>query len=497
MTSMDTTPASTFSYWGRLRSPGILGLNLGGTIFLFSGMIASVIVMMVNPNPLWALAVFLPVVVLCWIFARKDKHDRSLIDDSVDRLEHVSARRRDATLYRSGPAGMIPSGRNQLPGLAAKSKTYEAYDSYGRPFAIIHHPVPGHATVVFATDPEGGSLVDRQQVESWVAGLDQFLTALAEEPDVVAAAVGIESAPDTGAKLRRNVKSNLDPNAHPLSVEILTQSVVYPTGNAVISGFATITVALTTGYGQKRTIDTIATDLAARLPRWAGLLSVTGAGAVRPMSEQELAETVRICYDPSAEEFIEKSYAEGVIPELDWADVGPVSYDAEEDYFAHDGARSVTWQMTGAPMGVVRSDIFERFLAPHPDIPRKRVTFLYRPIEQAEVYTVAQKDSNTGGFLSGTYRGNAEAAAAVHRAVEVANGHGLVNFGLVATVTVPSMDVLPAAENALESLSGNARTRLRVAYNMQHVAFAAGLPLGLVLPLHFKRPTATKKRRRR
>jgi hypothetical protein len=487
----------TYSYWGPIQSAGIFGLGFAGSIFLLVGLFGTVIITQFT-NFLFGIAFFTPFVVICWLIARKDKHGRSALDRGAAFAEFKMARFQGLTLYRSGPAGMLPSGRNELPGLAAKSRLYESSDSYARRFAIIHHPSPGHVVVAFACDPEGGALVDPHQVDSWVAGLDQFLTSLGEEQDIVAAAIGIETAPDTGAKLRRNIIANIDPNAHPTSLAIVNEILVtYPTGGAIVSGFVTITVAMTTGYGHKRSIDEIATELGARIPRWAGLLSVTGAGAIRPMRGQELVEVIRVAYDPKAASLIEDTYSEGHIPEIDWADVGPVGYDAEQTYMRHEEAYSVTWQMTGAPTGVVRSNIFERFLAPHPDIPRKRVTMLYRPIEQSRLDLVAKQDANTGGFLSGSFRGSVEAANAITRAHQVANGHGLVNFGLIASVTVPTIEHLPAAENALESLGGAARLRLRIATAQQHTAFAAGLPLGLVLPLHLKTPKAAKRKRNR
>jgi hypothetical protein len=80
----------------------------------------------------------------------------------------------------------------------------------------------------------------------------------------------------------------------------------------------------------------------------------------------------------------------------------------------------------------------------------------------------------------------------VQTAQEEAQGAGLVNFGMVVTATVTDKERLADAVAAVEQTSGTARVLLRRAYGAQDTAFAASLPLGLVLPKHSLLPSEIK-----
>ena len=73
-------------------------------------------------------------------------------------------------------------------------------------------------------------------------------------------------------------------------------------------------------------------------------------------------------------------------------------------------------------------------------------------------------------------------------ASEEASGAGLVNFGMVVTATVTDPGDKADAVAAVDNLAGTGRLRLRPVYGSQDSAFAAALPLGLVLPKHLKVP---------
>jgi hypothetical protein len=153
--------------------------------------------------------------------------------------------------------------------------------------------------------------------------------------------------------------------------------------------------------------------------------------------------------------------------------------------------------MTGAPRGSVNSSVLSRLLAPHGDIDRKRVSLLYRPMDSARAAAVVERDQNNANvrITSGTRpsaRALVDARSAVQTAQEEAQGAGLVNFGMVVTATVTDKERLPDAVAAVEQTSGTARVLLRRAYGSQDTAFAASLPLGLVLPKHSLLPSEIK-----
>jgi hypothetical protein len=69
-----------------------------------------------------------------------------------------------------------------------------------------------------------------------------------------------------------------------------------------------------------------------------------------------------------------------------------------------------------------------------------------------------------------------------------------VNFGMLVTATVLDVDRVAEAKAAIDNLAATARLRLRPVYGAQASAFAAALPLGLILPKHLKVPASMRDR---
>lgn len=487
-------PARTYGNWRRPQSAGLGGLGSLGTAILLLGLIAVIVTMMVA-GFVAALAVFAALAAFLGLLLLRDRHGRSGLQRFATRIGWVRARRTGANLYRSGPLGHTPWGVFQLPGLAAASRLSEWADSYGRPFALLHVPATAHYTVVFATEPDGASLVDPDQVDAWVAHWGSWLAGLGNEPAVVAASVTVETAPDSGTRLRREVELHADPNAPAVAQAMLREVVeVYPEGSATVKAWVALTFAAAArAGGRRRSPEEMARELASRLPGLSQGLHATGAGAARPVTAQELCEVVRVAYDPAAARLIDAARAAGQVPELSWNDVGPTAAQAGYDSYRHDAAWSVSWAMSAAPRGEVYSSVLAQLLAPHGDIDRKRVTLLYRPMDAARAARIVEQDKRNADFrATSTSRPTArmlvEQRSASATAAEEARGAGLVNFGMVVTATVVGADRLPDARAAVDNLSATARIQLRTVYGSQDSAFAAGLPLGLVLPRHLKVP---------
>jgi hypothetical protein len=153
--------------------------------------------------------------------------------------------------------------------------------------------------------------------------------------------------------------------------------------------------------------------------------------------------------------------------------------------------------MSTAPRGNVPSAILARLLAPHRDIARKRVTLLYRPIDAARAAAIVEADVRAASFnLSASDRPSARniagTRAAFATAAEEAGGAGLVNFGMLITATVTDRTREQDARAAIDNLSATARLRVRLVHGSQDSAFAAALPLGLVLPKHLQVPAEVR-----
>ncbi|PPK93164.1 hypothetical protein CLV92_11181 [Kineococcus xinjiangensis] len=484
----------TYGNWRKPQSAGLGQLGTLGTAILLVGFIAMIMtIMAAGIGP--ALAVAALFAAFLGTLVVRDRHGRSGLQRMGTALGSRHARATGTSLYRSGPLGRTPWGTFQLPGLAAASELTEWQDSYGRPFALLHVPATNHYTVVLATEPDGASLVDEEQVDSWVAHWGAWLNSLGSEPGVVSAAVTVETAPDSGARLRREVDGNLHPDAPALARAMLQEVVTaYPEGSASVRAWVSLTFTGTSKSGARRKdAPEMGRELASRLPALTHSLHATGAGAARPVGARDLCEVVRTAYDPDAARLIDAAHAAGEPPLLDWQNVGPGFAEAHHGHYHHENAVSVTWSMTSAPRGVVYSSVLSQLLAPHPDVDRKRVTLLYRPFDPARSARIAEQDKRNADFKTTTSqrpsaRTLAAARSAAATAEEEARGANLVNFGLLVTATVTRPDRLPEAVAAVDNLSATARLMVRPVYGSQDSAFAAALPLGLVLPTHLKVP---------
>src|SRR5690606_36734262 len=156
--------------------------------------------------------------------------------------------------------------------------------------------------------------------------------------------------------------------------------------------------------GKTRSPEEMGRELAARLPALTQNLSAAGAGAARPLDAETLCEMVRTAFDPAAAVAFDQARADGEPTGLNWTDVGPAGAEASWEHYRHDSGTSVSWTMTEAPRGNVQSSVLRRLLAPHPDIARKRVSLLYRPLDPARAAGAVGADGRAGPVRGATNR---------------------------------------------------------------------------------------------
>lgn len=490
-----TATVRTYGNWRRPTSPGLLGLGTIGTALLFASMFLVLLTMM-SGGLVPALVVALVCGAALAVLVFKDADGRSLLSRAANRLGWWSTKSQGAHIYRSGPLGRTEWGTFQLPGIAAPTRLSEHEDAYGRTFALLYVPVSKTYVVVLATEPDGASLVDQDQVDHWVADWGHWLANLSSEPGLVAAGVTIETAPESGVRLRREVELHVDPQAPAFAREMLKDVVdTYPAGSSSVRAYVSLTFAAATRRGgPARKPEEMARDLSSRLPGLVADLQATGADSARPMSAQELCELVRVAYDPAVSTVLDEAQALGQRTDLLWSDVGPAAAEAAWDGYHHDSAWSITWAMTQAPRGNVQSGVLSRLLAPHRDIARKRVTLLYGMIDPGRAAGLVEADLRAAEFrATSTKRPQARDSLAVRSAAasasEEASGAGLVNFSVLVTATVLEPAKLPEARAAVDNLSAASRLRIRPAYGSQDSAFAMALPLGLIPKKHSQVPS--------
>jgi len=495
---MTTATRPTYGNFRRPTSAGIGPFGLVGTVLIFAGILGLIMLMVARAWPLMIL--WVPcILILLALLAARDRFERPALVRIANRVAWWRRKANLDHLYQGGPLGRVEAGKYHLPGILAASELTEHLDSYGRPFTLLHTPATGHYSVTFSATPDGAALVDPETVDSWVAEWGAWLGQLSQEAGVVAASVTVETAPDTGARLRREVAGQLDPNAPELARAMLEQVLVdYPAGSAATRVWVALTFADRTYTGRKRSIDEIARDLGARLPTLTQQLGAAGAGSCRPLSASSVCEVVRTAYDPASSTIFDDVREDGSDPAISWDQVGPVATEASWETYRHDSAVSQTWVMATAPRSDVANDVLKRLLDPHPEVARKRVTIIYRPLHAGKSAQLVEQDKRNADFrVVSAKRPSARAlraqVSAEATAREEARGAALVDFALLITATVADESALPDARATIENLAASARLVIRPAHGAQDSAFAAGLPLGLVLQSHMRVPYELRK----
>lgn len=504
-----TMSTRQYGNWLRPRSAGLLGLGTVGTAMLLMLGIIAVFELMLGLHTL-ALITITGGAGLLWLIAARDKHGLSAARRATTAIAWRAAKSGRRHLYRSGPLGRTPFGRTQLPGLSASITLSEWTDGYGRPFALLESPSTSSFTIILSTQPEGAALVDPEQIDAWVARWGDWLGNLGNQPSLEAASVTIETAPESGIELERELTENVQPNAPAFARAVMNDiGEHYPLGGAQIRAYVAMNFkAIGALGGRKRTAEEMGRFLAPQIAGLAASLSETGAGAVHPMSAKDLCAVTRVAYDPAIGPIIDRARQMGELPaELSWDTAGPIAHQATWSNYRHDSGLSVSWVMTKAPSSSITAGALTSLLSPVAAIARKRVTLLYKPIDAARAAAAVHADVNAANFnMTASRNPMASQVLAANRAAktaaEEAAGAGLLNFGAIITATITEEQAKAAraagedgfnwveaeAEAEVMRCAQHAKILLRRAYGSQDVAFAAGLPLGHVLTKHLALP---------
>ena len=475
-------PTAQAAGMGRLTLGQTMGLLIGAAVAMILAQTAGLA---------WAAGELALLGLVLGVAMAKDKHGLNVMDRAKERRMFSKARRRKATVYRGGV--LAPSKRSdgscRLPGVAGGTTLSEHEDAHRRPFVVIHHP-DGRLTVPMALAPAGIALVDQDMVDRQVALWGMWLADLAGMTGVTDASVTVETAPDTGVRLRREVTSHASDQAPQVARQII-EAVVDREGGSGASVTVTATVSFqpsqmsTERRGRtKRAIR----DIATRLPGLTQSLAATGAGSVHLLTAAEITRMARVAYDPAVEAVLDDMALEGVHMPLDWSQAGPVGAQANWDSYAHDSGLSRSWTMTSPPRAAVQSNVLAPLLSVSNDVERKRVTILYRPLPASRSPEVVERDVDKAANAvrmskRPTERRLRSLEAARQTSREEADGAALVDFGVIVTATVTgggdAARRLADAGAAVESRAAAARLLSRPAYGAQDTAFSLALPLGI------------------
>ncbi|WP_328749934.1 hypothetical protein OHT57_31260 [Streptomyces sp. NBC_00285] len=481
--STEAVSHPTYGNWRRPRRAGLGPLGLLGTFVIFGGLVATLLASLISLYA--AVIVFVPVVLFLIPLAIRTQDGRNVYQLFALRVGWWRRKAAGAHLYVSGPLSARPGGRFRPPGLLNKVTATEGRDAYDRPFGILHHPQRDLYTIVLGCDPDGGSLIDPDQVDVWVALWGEWLARLSHEPGLKGATVIVETAPDPGTRLAHEVLPRIHPDAPPAARAVMEEVVErYPSASSEMHTYVTLTYG--NPAGQKRKKQDVITELAIRIPGLLSGLVAAGGGAAYPLSSERIAEVVRVAYDPAvAADVLNARALEGGTG-LEWDDAGPAAAVETVNAYQHDSGVSRTWMLTLAPRGTIRSSVLRGMLEAAPGTRRKRVALVYRAIDPATSARIVEADRRSAQFMASSGKGmvQARAASEVRAAEQTANeeasGAGLVEFSLMLTVTVDSMAELADASVTVRNLTAASRVLMRPADRMQAAAFSCTLPAGIL-----------------
>ena len=481
--STEAVSHPTYGNWRRPRRAGLGPLGLVGTFVIFGGLVATLLASLISLYA--AIIVFVPVVLFLIPLTIRTQDGRNVYQLFALRVGWWRRKAAGAHLYVSGPLSARPGGRFRPPGLLNKVTATEGRDAYDRPFGILHHPQRDLYTIVLGCDPDGGSLIDPDQVDVWVALWGEWLARLSHEPGLKGATVIVETAPDPGTRLAHEVLPRIHPDA-PAAARAVMEEVVdnYPSASSEMHTYVTLTYG--NPAGQKRRKEDVMTELAIRIPGLLSGLVAAGGGAAYPLSAERIAEVVRVAYDPAVAADVLNARAQHGGTGLEWDDAGPAAAVETVNAYQHDSGVSRTWMLTLAPRGTVRSSVLRGMLEAAPGTRRKRVALVYRAIDPATSARIVEADRRSAQFMATSGKGMVQARAASEvraaeqTAAEEAAGAGLVEFSLMLTVTVDTLEDLADASVTVRNLTAASRVQMRPADRMQAAAFSCTLPAGIL-----------------
>ncbi|MEW1647174.1 MULTISPECIES: SCO6880 family protein [unclassified Streptomyces] len=481
--STEAVSHPTYGNWRRPRRAGLGPLGLIGTFVIFGGLVATLLASLISLYA--AIIVFVPVVLFLIPLTIRTQDGRNVYQLFALRVGWWRRKAAGAHLYVSGPLSARPGGRFRPPGLLNKVTATEGRDAYDRPFGILHHPQRDLYTIVLGCDPDGGSLIDPDQVDVWVALWGEWLARLSHEPGLKGATVIVETAPDPGTRLAHEVLPRIHPDA-PAAARAVMEEVVdnYPSASSEMHTYVTLTYG--NPAGQRRRKEDVMTELAIRIPGLLSGLVAAGGGAAYPLSAERIAEVVRVAYDPAVAADVLNARAQHGGTGLEWDDAGPAAAVETVNAYQHDSGVSRTWMLTLAPRGTVRSSVLRGMLEAAPGTRRKRVALVYRAIDPATSARIVEADRRSAQFMATSGKGMVQARAASEvraaeqTAAEEASGAGLVEFSLMLTVTVDTLEDLADASVTVRNLTAASRVLMRPADRMQAAAFSCTLPAGIL-----------------
>lgn len=494
----DTERPVTFAGLQQPKAPGLHKLSAPATGFLLFAVVLFMTLLILNFWIALGWAIFALLLLTPAAIPTRDGYGRYA--KMFRRVTFRNAERSGRTTLVQGLSGNVPDGNCSLPGLGANAQLLSCTDSHQRPFGVIDWGRNIYSVVVQCF-PEGFGSQEKRDNDAAVAQWGAYLAALNRYSEIVGANVTIEAAPDSGKRLNRAVlRGRVEAEQSNEFSRTVTDEIraLYSVGSPKVTTYLSLTFS---GRADKdedgatdRSTDEMVDLIAGMLPTLTGDLSATGAGSgAKPCTAQQITDATRVAYDPAIADLVEEAQL-GEGTGLTWSQVGPTHAVNAYDYYEHEGYMSRTWQMREAPQGVFYAETLSRLLEAHPDVPRKRVTLLYRAESPQASRAAAERGVKSATIMATQGRRAAATARlklrdAERTAEQEALGAPLVRVGLLVTVTAPDAASLARASRTVRgALSSGARINLRLPKAAQDMAFLTSLPLGVVPPVQLRNP---------
>ncbi|NAZ81037.1 hypothetical protein GTR02_04305 [Kineococcus sp. R8] len=487
----------TYGGWRRTRGIGLFGLGATATLIVLGCAVVPLLGLAIDVRTGLTLAVPCALVTLVTC-ARIDGVPFSHL--VIRRCQWRWAVARGYTSLRAGVVSDHPSAW-QLPGVLAPTELLSVEDGRGGRFGLVRDRSSGLLTATLRCASTSTWLVDGADADAWVSNWHSWLASRGFDPLVAWVAVTVDTAPEPGSTLARNVGVRLDGSA-PRDTQILMAELVdgSPSASADVDTRVSITFDPSRAGDRLDDLADQAAEVSRALSGMEAALSECGVTVLARCSATELAGCVRVAFDPTSRGDVESVVGAGTTVEeggpLSWETSGPVAAEEAWDHYRHDSGTSITWSWHEAPRQQVTSNVLVRLMSPsrYP----KRVTMLYKPLSAGSASRLLEGQVNAAAFREAyrrsqgrdaTARDQADQEQAQNAAREEALGAGVVLMSLYATITVTDPDDLPAAVADVEARADQSKVQVRRMFGAQSVGFATTLPAGIYPPFVAGRST--------
>ena len=483
-----TEEIRTYGGWRRAKGIGLFGMSASSTLIVICTVVVVMGVMAISLSAVMYVIVPAAIVVGASV-ATWDGAPLSHV--VIQRLQWWWGSLRGWNSYRSGIVIDHPRAW-QLPGVLAPTKLISAEDGFGGYYGVVWNQRRGHFTVTLRCAAATTWLAECSDADQWVANWGSWLSSLSDRPQVRWVAVTVDTAPDPGSTLRKEVESRLDPDAPAFARKVMADLVhSSPATAADIATLVSITFDPYLMPNKPKSLDDAVAEIGHQMHGLQSALQSCGVTVLGRATAPQLAGLVRTAFDPTSRGEVKRLLSSSTEQQrlLSWEGAGPVAHEESPNAYRHDSGISVAYGWMQAPRHRVRSEILARLIAP--GVYQKRVTLLYDVQAHKESADIAQRQTNVTAF-KGAIRARQGREPSARDVVDqqqsqvVANeeamGASIVNISMYASVTVTDEQDLLAACTDLESRAETASISLRRMSFSQASSFAATLPCGIYPP---------------